>query len=110
MHEPSSCRGAAEEPSRAGRIARQGNLRQNRVCFHPPGLLSEAQRAEWDGANNPTRLMRRMRAAMRSAPWMLRLAARLSETQAGGRLLYDRVLKPAAGVLEGARPAQGELP
>ena len=79
-----------------------------------PGLLSQEQRAVWDDANNPTPLMRRMRAAMRSAPWLLHLAARVSETQLGGRVLYERVLKPAAGAwrtlgLSSAAPGPNDI-
>lgn len=59
--------------------------------------MNEQQREEWSSAGNPSPLMRRMRGVTRSAPWLLRLLARFSETGFGGRLLYHRVLKPAAG-------------
>jgi hypothetical protein len=73
-------------------------LRPLALLLHA-GLMSEQQRQEWSDAGKPSPLMRRMRAATRSAPWLLRLLARLSESGFGGRLLYNRVLKPAAGAL-----------
>ena len=47
--------------------------------------MDEQQRAEWNTAGNPSRLMRSMRQATRSAPWLLQLLAGFSETGFGGR-------------------------
>lgn len=60
-------------------------------------LLNTERRREWDKFHAATLLSKFTRAAIRFAPWMLKALAALSETHAGGRWLFDIVLKPAAG-------------
>jgi hypothetical protein len=62
-------------------------------------LLDVDQRREWEEHHAATLLSKSIRAAVRFAPWALKALARLSETHAGGRWLFDVALKPAAGGL-----------
>ena len=60
------------------------------------GLLSAAERAEWQ-AHNPSPLIRAFRQLSSVSGWLSRGVAALAETPLGGRILYDAVVKSAAG-------------
>lgn len=60
------------------------------------GLLSAEEKAEWQ-RHNPSPLIRAFRQMSSLSGWLSRGVAALAETPLGGRILFDAVVKSAAG-------------
>lgn len=60
------------------------------------GLLSAEEQTEWK-QHNPSPLIRAFRRMSSVSGYLSRAVAALSETPLGGRILFDALVKPAAG-------------